>query len=179
MSKTGQGKQAPYPDGIAKEHVRPKSGLGRHASPFSLAVFGAVIVLGLTGALGHERDWRSEANGVLLTVHAPEITRNGEFFEIRVSVEAASAVEELAIGVDKALWEDMTVNTMIPAATEETGTDDEFRFVFGQIAAGTTFDFKIDLQVNPDIVGGNAGPITVYDGDRPLTSVDIGLLVLP
>jgi hypothetical protein len=178
MSKTGQGTRA-YPDGIGKEQESPKNGLGRHASPFSLAVFGAVIVLGLTGVLGHERDWRSEADDVRLSVHAPEITRNGEFFEMRVNVEAGSAIEELAIGVDKALWEDMTVNTMIPAPTEETGTDGEFRFVFGPIGAGTTFDFKIDLQVNPDIVGGNAGAITVYDGDRPLTTVDIGLMVLP
>ena len=178
MSKTDDGRRA-YPDGIGKEHASPKTGLGRHASPFSLVVFGAVIVLGLTGVLGHERDWRSEANGVRLTVHSPETTRNGEFFEMRVSVEADRPIEELAIGFDEALWEDMTVNTMIPAATEETGTDGEFRFVFGPIEAGTTFDFKIDLQVNPDIVGGNAGAITVYDGDRALTAVDIGVMVLP
>jgi hypothetical protein len=178
MSKTDEGKRA-YPDGIGKEHESPRMGLRRHASPLSLGVFGAVIVLGLTGALGHERDWQAEGEGARLTVHAPEITRNGEFLEMRVSVEAGSAIENLAIGVDKALWEDMTVNTMIPAATEETGMDGEFRFTFGRIEEGATFDLKIDLQVNPDIVGGNAGAITLYDGERPLTSVDIGLLVLP
>ena len=178
MSKTGQGKRA-YPDGIGKEHVSPADGLRRHASPLSLAVFGAVILLGLTGALGHERDWQSGANGTRLTVHAPEITRNGEFLEMRLTVEAGRAIEDLALGFDKALWEDMTVNTMIPAATEETGMDGEFRFTFGPIDEGTTFDLKIDLQVNPDIVGGNAGVITVYDGDRPLTAVDVSVLVLP
>jgi hypothetical protein len=178
VTKSGE-KAANLPDGIGEEHARPRTGWRRHASPFSLAVFGSVIVLGLTGALGHERDWRSEADGVSLAVHAPEITRNGEFFEMRITVVADARIEDLTIGVDEPLWEDMTVNTMIPAATEETGTDGEFRFAFGPLEPDTPFDFKIDLQVNPDIVGGNEGALTVYDGERAITSVDIGLMVLP
>lgn len=178
MSKTGKD-QRPLPDGIGTEHVRARSGWRRHASPISLLVFGAVIVLGMTGLLGHERDWRSEAEGVSLEVHAPEITRNGEFFEMRIAVETATALEDLGIGVTQGLWEDMTVNTMIPAATEETGDQGEFRFTFGPMEAGTTFLLKVDLQVNPDIVGGNEGALTVYDGERPITGVDIGILVLP
>lgn len=178
MSKTGKDQRL-LPDGIRAEHVRARSGWRRHASPISLLVFGAVIVLGLTGVLGHERDWRSEAEGVSLKVHAPETTRNGEFFEMRIAVETTTAVENLGIGVAHGLWEDMTVNTMIPAATEETGDQGEFRFSFGPMEAGTTFLLKIDLQVNPDIVGGNQGSLTVYDGERPITAVDIGILVLP
>ena len=178
MSNADESEQ-PLPDGIRKEHVTPRKGWRRHASPLSLVVFGLVIVLGLTGLLGHERDWRSEADGVSLEVHAPEITRNGEFFEMRIAVETANAVEDLAIGVNRDLWEDMTVNTMIPAATEETGVDGEFRVSFGPMEAGTAFDLKIDLQVNPDIVAGNEGTVTVYDGDRPITAVDIDLMVLP
>jgi len=102
-------------------------------------------MLALTGMLGHERDWRAQADGVSLAVHGPETTRNGEFFEIRVTVETDTRIDDLTIGVAKTLWEDMTVNTMIPAATEETGTDEEFRFTFGPLEAGTRFDFKIDL----------------------------------
>jgi hypothetical protein len=173
------GQARAFPDGIRAEHVTSSHGWRRHASPLSLAVFAWVIVLGLTGVLGHEKDWRAEAEGVTLTVHAPEVTRNGEFFEMRIGVATDSDLENLGIGVDQALWEDMTVNTMIPAATEETGMDGEFRFTFGSLGAGTTFDFKLDLQVNPDIVGGNEGALTVYDGDRPITKVDIGMTVLP
>jgi hypothetical protein len=178
MGDENGGKTA-FPDGIRKEHVTPRTGWRRHASPLSLAVFGAVIVLGLTGVLGHERDWRSEGNGVGLLVHAPETIRNGEFFEMRITVEADAAIDELAIGIDQALWEDITINTLIPAATEETGEDGEFRFTFGPIEAGTTFDLKVDAQINPDIVGGNEGALTVYDGDRPITTVDLGIMVLP
>jgi hypothetical protein len=178
MSKTNDGTAA-FPDGIAGEHVAQRTGWRQHASPLALVVFGSVIVLGMAGVLGHERDWSAEGEGATLRVHAPEVTRNGEFFETRITVEAVEAIEEMAIGVDQALWEDMTVNTMIPAATEELSEDGEFRFTFGSIAAGTTFAFKVDLQVNPDIVGGNQGVLTAYDGETPIASIDMGIMVLP
>jgi hypothetical protein len=178
MSRTDDG-QPDYPDGIDEHHATPRRGLRRHASPLALGVFGFVIALGVAGLLGHERDWRSEGDGVTLTVHTPEVIRSGEFLETRVTVEAATAIEDLAIGVEQGLWEDMTVNTMIPAATEESSLDGEFRFTFGPMEAGTRFDLKIDLQVNPDIVGGNQGTLTVYDGDSPTTAVDIDVTVLP
>ena len=167
------------PDGISGEHIEPVAGWQRHASPLSILVFGGVIVLGMAGLLGHERDWRAEANGVELRVHSPEIIRNGEFFEIRVDVESSEPIGELVIGIDASLWEDVTVNTMIPAAVDEASVDGEFRFTFAPLEAGTPFAFKVDLQVNPDILGGNEGAITVYDGDEPLAGTDINITVLP
>jgi len=167
------------PDGIREEHLRPTNGPRRHASPLALVVFGLVIVLGLTGLLGRERDWRAEAGGVALAVHAPEIIRNGEFLEMRFTVAADTDIADLAIGVGAPLWEDMTVNTMIPAAAEEMSSEDEFRFSFGPLASGGSFELKVDNQVNPDIVGGNEGTVTQYDGDEPLATVDLNITVLP
>ena len=167
------------PDGIGDEHVRPVSGLRRHASPLSLAIFGGVVVLALTGMLGHERDWRAEVEGTNLAVHAPEVIRNGEFFEIRMTVQSDEPIDEMVVGVATSLWEDMTVNTMIPAATEEVGQDGEFRFTFDRLDAGSVFELKVDLQVNPDILGGNEGDITVYDGEDAIANVTIGMTVLP
>jgi hypothetical protein len=174
-----RGRDLDLPDGIGPEHVEPRNGLRRHASPLSLAVFGSVIVLGLTGLLGRERDWVSESDEVRLTVHSSETIRNGEFFEMRINVEVVTGVDDLVIAVDQELWEDMTVNTMIPAASQETGGGGEFRFAYGPMEAGTTFLLKVDLQVNPDIVGGNSGTVTVNDGDRPMTAATIRITVLP
>ena len=167
------------PDGIDERHIHRVGGWRHHASPFSLTVFAAVIVLALTGLLGHERDWVAESNAATLRVHSPEIIRNGEFFEIRVAVETSEPITDLRIGVDAALWEDMTVNTMIPAATEEMSEGGEFAFTFGPLEPGTVFDLKVDLQVNPDIIGGNAGSVTLYDGDVVLAAVDMSISVLP
>jgi hypothetical protein len=166
------------PDGIDERHIQPVDGWQRHASPLSLVVFAAVIVLALSGMLGHEREWNTQSGGAALTVHMPQLIRNGEFFEMRIGVESDEPITELVVGIDQAIWEDMTVNTLIPAATDESSADGEFRFTFAEQPAGTPFLLKIDAQVNPDILGGNAGTVTVYDGDEALVeaAVDIGVL---
>ncbi len=170
---------SPPPQGIEEEHWRPVAGWRRHASPLSLAVFGVVVALGLGGFLGHERDWTASEAGTRLSVHAPEVIRSGEFFEIRITVESDEQLDELVIGLSQGLWEDITVNTLVPAASEESSEDGEFRFTFAELAAGTPFLLKVDAQINPDIVGGNDGSVTVYDGDEELTSVAVSLTVLP
>jgi hypothetical protein len=172
-------RRSPPPDGIGDEHARPLKGWRYHASPLSLLVFGAVIAFGMAGFLGREAVWRAEANGVTLAVHASEIIRNGEFFEMRISVESEAPLSELVIGVEEGLWEDMTVNTMIPGAAEEASVDGEFRFTFGEQEANRTFLLKVDLQVNPDIVAGNDGAVTVYDGEEPMATTDVSIRVLP
>lgn len=168
-----------FPDGIDEASIQPVAPWRRHASPLGLMVFGLVVVLALTGVLGHERSWAAEGGGIRLEVHAPEVIRNGEFFELRVRVAAETDVDELVIGIEESLWEDVTVNTMIPAAANETSADGEVRFTFAELADGTEWLLKVDLQVNPDIVAGNDGTITVYDGDTPLTSADLTITVLP
>jgi hypothetical protein len=168
-----------YPDGIASEHVEEIAGWRRHASPLSLVVFGTVVVLALSGFLGHERDWEAISNGTSLRVHQPEVIRNGEFLELRIGIDSVDGIGSLAIGIDQALWEDLTINTMIPAASEESSEDGEFRFTFGELEAGTSFLLKIDAQINPDFLGGNAGPITVYDGEDVLVSTTISMDVWP
>jgi hypothetical protein len=167
------------PDGIDERHIQPVDGWQRHASPLSLVVFGVVIVLALTGMLGHERDWTAESGGTELTVHMPRLIRNGEFFEMRIGVESGGSIGELVVGIDQALWEDMTVNTLIPASTDESSADGEFRFTFAELPAGTPFLLKIDAQINPDILGGNEGTVTVYDGEQVLVAADVDIGVLP
>jgi hypothetical protein len=168
-----------YPDGLGEENVRPVAAWRRHASPFGLVVFAIVVTLALGGLFGRERTWSADASGVRLEVHTSEIIRNGEFFEMRVRVAGDEGIGELVIGVDDGIWEDVTVNTMIPAATEETNEDGETRFTFAELPAGTGFLLKVDMQINPDILGGNDGRVTIYDGDRELVSTPISIMVLP
>lgn len=168
-----------YPDGLSERNVQPVAAWRRHASPLGLVAFGVVVLLALVGLLGHERTWAAEEGGVRLEVHTAEIIRNGEFFEMRVRVVPMDDIGELVIGIDDAIWEDVTVNTMLPAATDEENADGETRFTFADLPAGTAFQFKVDLQINPDILGGNAGQVTVYDGEATLVSTPITITVLP
>lgn len=168
-----------FPDGIADDHIRPIEGWRRHASPLSLVVFGVIVAAALSGWLGRERTWTADGEGMALEVHAPEIIRNGEFLEMRIRLVSDRPIEKLVIGIDESLWEDVTVNTMIPAASEEASEDGEVRLTFAELPAGTMFLFKVDMQVNPDILGGNAGTLTVYDGEAELVATDLSITVLP
>lgn len=172
------GKTEPRPDGIEAEHARV---LGRrgHANPLGLVLLAMVIAGAMLGFAGSEVDRSASANGVTLSWHAPERIRNGEFLEMRIVVEATDAIDRLVVGVDAALWEDLTVNTLIPAAAEEASKDGEFLFDFGALPPAQSFLIKIDAQINPDALGGNAGTLTAYDGDRPLVELPLHMDVLP
>lgn len=179
MTSTGAPARSDPPDGISDDHARPAARWRQHASPLSLAILAVVMVLGLSGVLGHERAWSADADAARLVVEAPEVIRNGEFFEMRVRVTAVEPIADPVVVVEAALWEDMTVNTMLPAPTDEESIDGMLRFTFAPLVAGSELLFKIDLQVNPDILGANAGTIAVADGDEPLVSTDVTISVLP
>ena len=168
-----------YPDGIEEDHARPVSGLRHHASPLGLVAFGSVVILAAFGLLGRERTWSAEGGGARLTVHTSEIIRNGEFFELRIGVEALEPIGELVVGVEDDLWEDMTVNTILPGPADEENLRGETRFSFAELGAGESQLLKLDLQVNPDILGANEGTVTVYDGADALASTDLSITVLP
>jgi hypothetical protein len=165
------------PDGIAEEHVRDH---GR-ASPVPLLFLVALLGLGLAGFLGGQpdevRQARSEA--VSLSVQTPCVLRNGMVFETIVEVVPKRPVADLVIGVSAPLWREMTINTMIPAAEEESHKDGNHRFSFGSAEPGETFRFKIDGQINPPLFAGTHGEIAAYDGDHKLAGVPVAIRVLP
>lgn len=167
------------PDGIGDSHIQPVAGWRRHASPLGVVIVGVVIAAGLLGVFGHERAWSAETGDVTLRIEASETIRNGEFFEMRIRIASDRAIAEPVIGIDHALWEDMTVNTIIPSPVDEESRNGEFRFTFGPMEPRTEFLLKVDLQVNPDIIGGNEGTVTLYDGSQQIVATDINIGVLP
>jgi hypothetical protein len=169
----------PPPDGIRDEHQRPHGPLRRHADPLPLVVLGVLLLAAMLGLAGHEATRGADASGVALEWHGPERIRNGEFFEMRVRVRSERPLEDLTLGVEASLWEDLTINSFIPGPSEEHSEDGEFRFVFGALPAGSEFLLKVDGQLNPDILGTNEGALTVYDGETRLVSLPISIEVLP
>lgn len=166
------------PDGITGQHARARGRKG-HASPLGIIVLGAVILAALLGFAGYEVDRTASANDVRLSWHAPERIRNGEFLEMRITVEVIRPVERLVLGVDQALWKDFTVNTLIPAPAEELSQDGEFRFDFGPMEDGQSMLVKIDAQINPDALGTNSGSLRAYDGEQLLVEMPLRFEVLP
>jgi hypothetical protein len=166
------------PDGIGTEHARTLGRTG-HANPFGLILLGAVMLAAFLGWAGYEVDRSASAGDITLSWHAPERIRNGEFLEMRITIEASQQIDQLVLGVDEMLWRDFTINTLIPAPADELSQAGEFRFDFGALEAGQSRHVKIDGQINPDALGTNSGMLRAYDGDQLLLEMPVRFEVLP
>ena len=171
------GAERGWPDGVEKRHAGPPGRL--HALPIGIVVLSLAMAAGLLGFSGREETVSASGGGIRLEWHAPVVIRNGEFLEMRIRLDADEGVSRPVLGVAASVWEDITINTFIPAAVDESSVDGEFRFEFAPLDAGASLFIKIDGQINPDILGGNAGTLTVYDGQEALVSLPIRMEVLP
>ena len=168
------------PDGIRQEHIRETRGIQQYRSAVGVIVLGAAVVAAAIGLLGAPEEARTASSAAAsLEVYGPRLIRTGEFFEMRFRIETSEPLSEATLAVDEQIWRDITVNTMIPAATEETHEDGAFRFTLGPLDADTSFLYKVDAQINPDFFGRNAGRIGLYDGDELITELTYELGVLP
>lgn len=139
------------------------------------------MAVAATGALGDGFNKTSRAAELAgeLTVDTREVARNGEFFETRIVATPRRPFEDLVIAVDSSLWRDLTINTMIPAAAEESFEDGAFRFSYGEREAETPIRLKIDAQINPSLFGGTEGRVRLFDGDEEIASVPVSMRVMP
>ena len=153
----------------------------RHASPVSFGILALVLAAALSGlAGGQPSPLRTKSfEAARLEVKTPSVIRNGEFFETRIRIEAARDVSDAVLAVSSSLWTDMTINTMIPAAAEESFKDGTHRFSYGKLRAGETLVVKIDGQINPPLFAGTRGDIALFDGERRLGSMPLQIKVLP
>ena len=180
MSDASTGSR-PLPDGLGKQHLAENGGFGRHASLLSLAILGALMIAALSGLFGGDGDNRlqvSNAN-VVLTYSGPTRLRNGMFFESHILVTARKPIGKLELAIDPSLVRDLTMNSMTPAAADETFKDGAIRYSFEKMAAGDKFDLKLDFQINPSMFAGNSGRVVALDGDEPLATLPVSIVVDP
>lgn len=170
----------PLPDGIEDRHARPKR-FHAYANLVSLLVLGALMVTAMTGWLAGGRTTPRRVAGPAAKMIAaiPDRLRNGEFFEMRLTIQATQPIADATIAVPATLWRDMTINSMIPAASEEAFKDGAFRFRYGRLKAGDTLALKIDGQINPPLTIGTRGTIALYDGDTRVAALPVHIRILP
>lgn len=173
---------SPPPTGIDAPHQAPRQGVARHASVLSLILLGGILLLGLSGLLGHPglaRSVHGQASVAELTLEMPTVIRTGDMFETRIAVRAGKAIGNLQVDVSPALWRDVTVNSMIPAPESEGFEQDAYRFSYGPLGAGETMRIKFASQINPRLFGRMAGAVRIRDGDVVLAEAQRSMRVLP
>ena len=169
------------PDGIGDRHAQDQGGFARHANPLSILILGGMVVAAFLGAFGggQARPLSISTPTARVEVTTPRTLRNGEFFETRIGVTAKNDIADLVIAVPPKLWRDMTINTMIPAASEETFKAGAYRFSYGPLKRGESLTMKIDGQINPPLTLGTKGEVAVLDGETPIGALPFTIRVLP
>jgi hypothetical protein len=177
MTKTITG----FPDGIDESHATSVRGLRAHASLIAFLVLGGLVATALTGLLGGRPSPTMvvTAPAASLQVKLTRPLRSGLFFETHIVIQARRDIAKPVIGIDAALWRDLTINSHIPVAGDESFKEGQYRFEYGPLKAGETLDIKIDGQTNPPLVGSLAGRITFLDGDTQLTETQLSIPVFP
>lgn len=167
------------PDGIEPRHIHEARGSGIMTWG-GIALLGLVMIIALSGVFGSQTTLSDAPESVKLTVEGPKRIRSGEYFEMMFTIEAEREIRDAVLSIDAGIWHDLTINTMIPMATEEGFQDGSFDFHYGALPAGTRLLVKVDGQVNPRYPPGpNQGAIEVTDGPATLASVDYRIMVLP
>jgi hypothetical protein len=146
-----------------------------------LSFLGAIMIAALLGLFGGKGPdvLQAQGDGGELIVSMPLILRSGLLFEMTIGVQATSNLADAVIAVDPAIWRDMTINTSIPAASEEKFEGEQFRLHYGPLVAGERIELKIDGQLNPDLSGNSRGEVAFLDGTRRIATVPLSVKVLP
>ena len=168
-----------FPDGIDAAAMQSRG--SSRVILWRFIIFAVILSLAMVGLLGGGGvRWRSvETPAAWLSLEAAECIRNGNYFEARISVEPRRPIAEPVIAVPAAMWQDSTINSLIPEPQDETFRDGEYRFRFAPLAAGQRLEFKIDGQINPALYGRLAGNYRLLDGDRELARLESKLIVIP
>jgi hypothetical protein len=164
--------------------------LGRHRDASWWSELGARwVVLGLLTAIAiaalfsvfgqHPETSAASGDAATLEVYAPEELRGGLFFEGRFTVTAADGIEDTVLVFAPGWMEQMHINTIEPAPTEEASRDGRLALHFGPLEAGDRFVLYVQFQVNPTNVGRHPADVELYDGESLIATVDRTITVFP
>jgi hypothetical protein len=173
---------AEFPQCLTPERHRDLR--GRPADPWIrrgfLVLFAAVGVAGLLNAFG-QRSRTVGATGpeARLEVRGPDRVRGGLLYQQRVTVQAMRDIEHPRLVLARGWLDGQTVNTIEPAAENESSRDGELVLSYDSLSAGDKLEVFIDVQVNPTHVGRTDHDVELDDAERPLARVSGSLLTLP
>jgi hypothetical protein len=114
-----------------------------------------------------------------LELRAPEDVRGGLLYQARFTIKAHSDVKNARLELGPGWLEDMTINTIEPAPLNEASANGLLSLEFGHVPAGQSFVLYLDFQVNPTNVGRREAPVTLFDGEQQLLTIDRTITVYP
>jgi hypothetical protein len=145
-----------------------------------LALLGVVVLAALLNRFG-QRPAESTARVPVATVRltAPETVRGGLFFQSRLDVRAAAAIDHPRLVLENGWLEGMQVNSIEPAPVGETTRDGRVVLSYDALQRGDVMRVWLQFEVNPTNVGRRSYAVALDDAERTIARVDRTITVLP
>jgi len=145
-----------------------------------LGLLTAMTIAALFSVFGqHPETSVASGDAATLEVLAPEQLRGGLFFQGRFTVTAKDGIEDVVLVFAPAWMENMHINTIEPAPTEEASRDGDLALHFGPLGAGERLVLYMQFQVNPTNVGRRSADVELYDGETLIATVERTMTVFP
>ena len=145
-----------------------------------MAVFAAIALLGLLNRIGQRpAETATRVPAATLTLSAPATVRGGLFFQSRVEVRAARALDHPRLVLDDGWVEGMQVNSIEPAPVGEASRDGHVVLSYDALKPGDVLRVWFQFEVNPTNVGQRSYAIELDDAERPVTRLSPTIRVMP
>jgi hypothetical protein len=168
------------PDCLDVRRHRDVSFLAELAARWTVLGLLAAISIGALFDLFGQRPTSVASSGAAeLQVSAPTRLRGGLFFQARITIDARDQIGNATLVLDPGWLENMSVNSIEPAPTNQASRDGDLELSFGSLGPGERLVVYMQFQVNPTNVGRRPADVSLYDGETPVAAVDRTLTVFP
>jgi hypothetical protein len=145
-----------------------------------LVALAVVVVLAVLDRFGQRpSETAAQAPAATMRLSAPAAVRGGLFFQSRLDVRAARAIEHPRIVLDAGWVEGMQVNSIEPAPVSEASRDGRVVLSYDALEAGDVLRVWLQFEVNPTNVGHRSYAVELDDAERPLVRVSPDITVWP
>jgi hypothetical protein len=172
---------APMADSFAQLDREPRSvTTGLWVRRGVLALLGVVALAALLNRFGQRPVERSaRAGAATLRLSAPAVVRGGLFFQSRLDIRAAQAIEHPRLVLDSGWLEGMQVNSIEPAPVGETTRDGRVVLSYDALQPGGVLRVWLQFEVNPTNVGHRSYAVELDDAERAVARVAPSITALP
>ena len=145
------------------------------------AVFVAFVLMGALNVFGQQPSTSVVAGRVAtMRVSTPARLRLGLVFQTRVDISAAARIASPTVVLSPAWFDGMTLNSVYPTPTAQTGRSGGVSFSFPPLAAGRELTVWFEWSVNPTNVAWRRPElIQLSDGARRLLDIHRSVTVFP
>jgi hypothetical protein len=145
-----------------------------------LTLFGLVALGALLNQFGqHPGRSTAAVPAATMRLSAPSRVRGGLFFQSRLDIRAAQAIDHPRIVLDPGWLEGMQVNSIEPAPVGEASRNGRVVLSYDALKPGDVLRVWFQFEVNPTNVGNRSYAVELDDSERPLARVAPTITALP